>query len=99
MTTVEISMELSSYIEALQYDREALKELLCLAAERGLGGSQDVKLWLEDYKSKNKEYQAAKALLEREFVRPRIGGGAADWSLDFATATVSIREKHDEPEQ
>ena len=54
--------------------------------------------WMKDYLGKSKEYEIAKATLEREFIIPAVGNAAVDWVLDFSTATVTVtpREQTDD---
>ena len=53
---------------------------------------------MKDYLGKSKEYEIAKATLEREFIIPAVGNAAVDWALDFSTATVTVtpREQTDD---
>lgn len=90
---IQIGVELSNYIESLQYDRNAIQELLLMAAKQGLTDSDAYGLWMQDYLSKSKEYEIAKATLEREYILPAIGEDAVDWKLDFASAVVTITPK------
>lgn len=90
---IHISAELSNYIEALQYDRNAIRELLLLAAKQGLTESDAYRLWMKDYLEKSKEYETGKATLEREYILPTAGKTDVDWVLDFTTATVTIMQK------
>lgn len=58
----------------------------------------DYNAWMKDYLGKSKEYEIAKATLEREFIIPAVGNAAVDWVLDFSTATVTVtpREQTDD---
>lgn len=90
---IHIGAELSNYIEALQYDRNAIQELLLLAAKQGLTDSDAYRMWMQDYLEKSKEYETAKATLEREYILPAAGAKNVDWVLDFATAIVTLTPK------
>lgn len=87
---IPIEAELSNYIESLHYDRNAIRELLLMAAKQGLKDSEAYNEWMKDYLKKSKEYEIAKATLEREFIIPATGGAAVAWALDFPTATVTV---------
>ena len=85
---IQIEAELSNYIESLHYDRNSIQELLLMAAKQGLKDTDAYNAWMKDYLGKSKEYEIAKATLEREFIIPAVGNAAVDWVLDFSTATV-----------
>lgn len=87
---IQIEAELSNYIESLHYDRNSIQELLLMAAKQGLKDTDAYNAWMKDYLGKSKEYEIAKAMLEREFIIPAVGNAAVDWVLDFSTATVTV---------
>ena len=95
---IQIEAELSNYIESLHYDRNSIQELLLMAAKQGLKDTDAYNAWMKDYLGKSKEYEIAKATLEREFIIPAVGNAAVDWMLDFSTATVTVtpREQTDD---
>ena len=95
---IQIEAELSNYIESLHYDRNSIQELLLMAAKQGLKGTDAYNAWMKDYLGKSKEYEIAKATLERVFIIPAVGNAAVDWVLDFSTATVTVtpREQTDD---
>ena len=87
---IQIEAELSNYIESLHYDKNAVRELLLMAAKQGLKDTDAYNAWMQDYHGKSKEYEIAKATLEREVIIPKIGDAVVDWTLDFSTATVTV---------
>ena len=95
---IQIEAELSNYIESLHYDRNSIQELLLMAAKQGLKDTDAYNAWMKDYLGKRKEYEIAKATLEREFIIPAVGNAAVDWVIDFSTATVTVtpREQTDD---
>lgn len=95
---IQIEAELSNYIESLHYDRNSIQELLLMAAKQGLKDTDAYNAWMKDYLGKSKEYEIAKATLERKFIIPAVGNAAVDWALDFSTATVTVtpREQTDD---
>ena len=95
---IQIEAELSNYIESLHYDRNSIQELLLMASKQGLKDTDAYNAWMKDYLGKGKEYEIAKATLEREFIIPAVGNAAVDWVLDFSTATVTVtpREQTDD---
>ena len=95
---IQIEAELSNYIESLHYDRNSIQELLLMASKQGLKDTDAYNAWMKDYLGKSKEYEIAKAPLEREFIIPAVGNAAVDWVLDFSTATVTVtpREQTDD---
>lgn len=95
---IQIEAELSNYIESLHYDRNSIQELLLMAAKQGLKDTDAYNAWMKDYLDKSKEYEIAKATLERELIIPAVGNAAVDWVLDFSTATVTVtpREQTDD---
>lgn len=95
---IQIEAELSNYIESLHYDRNSIQELLLMAAKQGLKDTDAYNAWMKDYLGKSKEYEIAKATLERELIIPAVGNAAVDWALDFSTATVTVtpREQTDD---
>ena len=95
---IQIEAELSNYIESLHYDRNSIQELLLMAAKQGLKDTDAYNAWMKDYLGKSKEYEIAKATLERACIIPAGGNAAVDWVLDFSTATVTVtpREQTDD---
>lgn len=87
---IQIKAELSNYIESLHYDKNAVRELLLMAAKQGLKDTDAYNAWMQDYLGKSKEYEIAKATLAREVIIPKIGDAVVDWTLDFSTATVTV---------
>lgn len=95
---IQIDTELSNYIESLHYDRSAIQDLLLMAAKQGLKDTDAYDAWMQDYLKKSKEYEVAKAELERNYVIPAAGSAAVSWTLYFSTATVTVtpREADDD---
>lgn len=87
---IQIEAELSNYIESLHYDKNAVRELLLMAAKQGLKDTDAYNAWMQEYLGKSKEYEIAKVTLEREVIIPKIGDAVVDWTLDFSTATVTV---------
>lgn len=87
---IQIESKLSDYIESLHYDRNAIRDLLLMAAKQGLKDTDAYNAWMQDYLKKSKEYEIAKATLEREIIAPAVGDTTVNWSLDFSTATVTL---------
>ena len=71
---IQIEAELSNYIESLHYDRNSIQELLLMAAKQGLKDTDAYNAWMKDYLGKSKEYEIAKATLERESAMQRLTG-------------------------
>lgn len=95
MIKLTIDNELCDHIEALQYDRDALADLLVMAAQRGVQDSDAFKSWHHDYIEKNREYEIARGVLVSRFVTPAVGNADVVWSLDFQTATLTIRRREE----
>ena len=87
---IQIEAKLSDYIESLHYDRSAIRDLLLMAAKQGLKDTDAYNAWMQDYLKKSREYEIAKATLEREIIAPAAGCTAVNWTLDFSTATVTL---------
>lgn len=95
MMKVTIDNELCDYIESLQYDRNALADLLVMAAQRGVQDGDAYKAWQHDYIEKNREYETARGVLVSRFVIPTAGDADVIWNLDFQTATLTIRRREE----
>lgn len=95
MMKITTDNELCDYIESLQYDRNALADLLCMAAQRGIQDSDAYKSWQRDYIEKSREYETARGVLVGRFVIPAAGDANVIWNLDFQTATLTIRRREE----
>lgn len=93
MIKITVDNELSDYIESLQYDRNAIADLLIMAAQRGIQDGAAFEKWTNDYKEANRKYEIAKNELVQRFVLPAVGHSDAAWNLDFNTATLTITEE------
>lgn len=91
-STIKLPEDMSNYIEALDYDVRALRDLLCTAAERGIESSEAYAHWEQEYLLKSAEFQVAKAEMERNFVTPHADGARVSWFLDYATHSLTIEE-------
>lgn len=95
MMKLTIDNELCDYIESLQYDRNALADLLVMAAQRGVQDGDAYKAWQHDYIEKNREYETARGVLVSRFVIPAAGDADIIWNLDFQTATLTIHRREE----
>lgn len=87
-----VEAELANYIEGLDYDVRALRELLCEAAERNLNGKDAYAAWEQKYLDRYSELCLAKSELEKEYVLPAAEGRKVVWNLDYGSQELTIRE-------
>lgn len=92
--TVPVPEKLSDYLEALQYDCDALRDLLVMAAKAGIENTAAYQYWTQTYLDKSREYALARGEIESAYVQPN-SKGRADWRLDFKTHQLSIEEDAD----
>lgn len=93
MRVIEIPEELSTYIELLHYEVNALQDLLVRIAT-----SQDTipeslsNHWTNRYIEKYMEYDLAKQNLEKKYVIPTLEENEkVNWSLNFESHEVVIQ--------
>ena len=95
---IKIPEQLVNYIEALQYDREGLKDLIARISQlhnitKTWEGIQSLNnFWFEKYLNINAEYNMAKQELENEYIKPLIiDDKKYDWFLDFTSNEVTLK--------
>jgi len=93
----EITNDLRDYIESLQYETNARKDLLAFMLERGQGETEGFKKYHTEYIEYSTQYEMAKAQITNEYVIPKYGKNAS-WNLDFKTATVTVTYTEQTPE-
>lgn len=87
-----VDYELCNYIESLQYDVEALKDLLVRMS--GDTPTNIINYWKDAYLDKSKEYILAKQMVEREIKKCNIIDNTKpfSWNLDFGTREVTVEQ-------
>lgn len=89
---IEISEELSNYIEGLQYESDARKDLCAYMLSQGMGDTDEFKTYHEEYISFYSQYLVAKNEITQ--MLNTMGYKSASWTLDFATHTVKVRNAY-----
>lgn len=87
-----LDYELCNYIEATQYDLDAIRQLLI---QMGSNTPKDVMdYWRDEYLNKSREYTVAKHEIETAIKESGIVEEGKDfsWNLDFSTREVTITQ-------
>ena len=86
-----------NYIERLDYEQRAKRDLLMEFAGRGMTGTDAYAWWEAKYIEAYSAWEMAKAELQQEYVDPL---GAQGWSLNYRTneLTVTFEDKPDAAE-
>ena len=91
MEKIPVDRNMSSYIERLDYECGALKNLLVEMDERGKTDSPAFARWEKQYLEAFAAFQTAKIELEQHFLKPEMRG-KVNWHLDYATSTLTVEE-------
>lgn len=84
------NQEKVNYLESLCYEVNARKDLLHYMIQSGTGPDNEAfRAYHDEYRRFFVQYEAAKAELEREYVKPL--GDNLRWDLDFKTRKLTIR--------
>lgn len=85
--------EAVDYLEALSVEMEARKDVIAFMLSR------DMEIASEQFKAYHRElvefkgkFETAKREFERTVVLPRTEGKRVDWSLDYASAVLTLTE-------
>lgn len=91
MVTVEVEIpeDTSTYIESLQYELNARKDLLAFMIERGQNNSEGFKKYHTEYMEFNAQYEMAKSEMAATYIVPKYGKNAT-WNLDFRTRIATV---------
>lgn len=87
MEKIKISEDLSTYIERLHYETNALQDLISRMKNEDDEGLNN--FWLNKYIETYKEYSLAKQELEKQYIIP-IYGNNTKWVLNFEDNEVTI---------
>lgn len=88
-TKLEISEKTCDYIESLQYETAARRDLLAFAMERGLHETPAWQTYSKEYVECYASWETAKQEMFLREILPRCPG-AKRWSLDFPSHTVTV---------
>jgi len=90
---VEIKGELVDYIESLQYETYARKDIIAFMLEKNMNMSTDsAKEYQKEYKRYFSEYEIALQQLKELYIyaNPSIADKEVKWSLDFESKMLTI---------
>ena len=86
---VVIPEKMSDYIESLQYEVNARKNLVAFCLERNMSlDNETYKKYHKEYVDYTAQFELAKKEMEKEYILPKYP--KAKWALDFSTHTLSI---------
>lgn len=95
--SIIIDNELKNYIESLDYEYQSRKDLIVFMLANNMNINTES---FQKYQNEMTEYfikfNIAKQELEKKYIKPVIGDHVVNWSLDYATNTLSIEEIADE---
>lgn len=94
MTKIEVVIpeKMSAYIESLQYEVNARKNLVAFCIERNMSlESETFQKYHKEYVDFTAQYEMAKKELEKKYITPEYPN--CNWKLDFATHTLTIEVK------
>lgn len=83
---IRISDDLCNYIESLQYEVNARKDLCAFMIDHGMMESESFRKYHDEYIKCNAEYNVAKNTLTKEY------GIKGSWNLDFDTRELTYEE-------
>lgn len=93
-TIIKIDEALATYIESLQYEVNARRDIISFMLERDMDtSSKAFEQYQKEYNELFVQYTTAKDELEKRFVIPAVGDQRVGWNLDFATKEVTITAK------
>lgn len=93
---VAVAESLANYVESLQYEVNSMMSIVSFMLERDMDTSTEAfKNWNKKYMDAFASYEAAKAELERDYIKSdsELDGKSVKWNLDFETKTLTITEK------
>jgi hypothetical protein len=94
--TIEVRDDLANYVESLQYEVNSMMAIMSFMLDRDMDTSTEAfQNWNRKYTEAYASYEAAKAELERDYIKsdPELNGKAVKWNFDFETKTLTITEK------
>lgn len=83
--TITIPKDLSNYIESLQYECEARKDLCAFMINKGMADSEAFNRYHKEYMEFFAQLETAKNEMANEYI-PK----GKKWNLDFATSQVTF---------
>ena len=89
--TITIPESLSNYIEGLQYEVNARRDIIALLIRQGEDGSDSFKRYHKEYLEYYAKLETAKDTMANEYVKPSYP--ECDWRLDFGTGTILVEPK------
>lgn len=92
MVTVEIEIpeDTSTYIESLQYELNARKDLLAFMIDRGQNETPGFQKYHQEYMEFSAQYEMAKNEMAGTYIVPKYGKDAI-WNLDFRTRIATVQ--------
>jgi hypothetical protein len=85
--TQEVPEEVVNYLEGLDYDVNALQNLIAFLGRSYEVNKELIKDYQNDYLQKFAEFEKAKQIFANDL---GLGNSGANWSLDYATRIVTI---------
>lgn len=90
---IHIPMEMSAYIESLNYELEARKSLLTFAMGKGMGETEAFNKYHDEYREFFMKFEVAKQDMYDTYIAEKWDGKNVDWCLHYSTAEIEITEE------
>lgn len=93
MRVITIPQEVSEYLEFLNYETNALQDLLVRMSLFDTNIKTELQnYWTDRYISTYTEYELAKKELEQEYIQPQLNDNEyVNWKLNFDSCEVVIQ--------
>ena len=89
--TISIPEEIRDRVQKANVERDARRDILLYIMQNDINISEErIARYQKEYDEKYFEFEQAKSIIEKDFVKPTTDGKALNWSLDYSNCVVSI---------
>lgn len=90
--TIELNRETRDYIQSLQYEVDARKDIIAFMIDRGMDiNSETFKKYQKEFAEFLVQYNTAKDEISNMYVIPTLQENEkVTWSLDFETSIITV---------
>lgn len=92
LTTIEIPVELSNYLESLHYEANCRSALLTYLIKQDVANNDSFKAYNDEYREYFMKYEIAKQELYDTYIKAEWDGKPVEWELKFPEHLIYITE-------
>lgn len=89
--TITVPEEVRNITQKANVERDARRDILLYIMQNDINIPEErIARYQKEYDEKYLEFEQAKSIIEKDYVKPATNGKALNWSLNYSNCVVSI---------